>query len=949
MSTRAARAVLELVVDGLDTGVAGLKAFDQELKKAGVGGLKGLGTGLKELGVGMTALVTGPMVAVGAGFLALTQQAAASGDAIADASQTAGVSAEAYQELAYAMDQVSSVGEEQLTKALAKITTELGQAEIGNKQAVATFKTLGFTQKEIASGTLTTAGVFERLGLVMQGAKTDAQATAVAGQLLGDKLGPVFAGALRESGTEIEALRAHARNLGLVMSNEDTAAANAFHGELVTLQKQVAGVGREIGVAFLPILRDDLLPALRAMIPVVRGWVQGIADAIKWFRDLPGPVQAGAIAIGGIAVAAGPALFFLGQFTTSLSSLIKLYSTVTTANAALAISFRGLAASILPVAGAIAAVWAAWEIGNTETVKNYIAEWALSADNLTAKLFRAVAGVDQMTAAQAKAAVTATATAEKDAAAAKAKAELEKQIKDITNALNAGIPPVLEHAAAVDTATAAYERLHDAQQAMVSNQATVAGYFQTMKPFFKGILQDDNEALDSAEAAGRLKISGVMSGTTNAVDVTSSMFGPLTSGMKNQGVSGGVSGPGGIMGAISSLFGGVGGGSSSSGGGGLMGAIMGAFQGGGDVGKSAGGLIGGHIATNIGKALSTKLGGTIGSAVGSVIPGLGTVLGGMAGQLIGPLIGKVGQFFKEMFGGPSAQELEGREAAASFRNGLLSGLSATQMLEVRQALKGAWAGNELGAATVIAVRDAYIKAGKSAEEALAIVDRLWRAEKEGGDAVKDVLAEIRVVMEQGATPAMEDFGAAAAAAFEEARQGAIALAAEMRRTFGADNDSEAGGGSIDFDPKMFDPETGSWVTPTFERWEKLNPGANEGDFRRAFNLDVINALRSGGISEAVANAFAQSNSGDIHRIGKAFGLPGFITGGVAFQPTAGIFGEGGPEALVPLDRYDQQLERNSGEGFMATMTARLEAKLARIDRTLEALPMHIMAATLARS
>jgi len=339
-------------------------------------------------------------------------------------------------------------------------------------------------------------------------------------------------------------------------------------------------------------------------------------------------------------------------------------------------------------------------------------------------------------------------------------------------------------------------------------------------------------------------------------------------------------------------------------------AILSAFQGGGDVSKTVGGLVGGKIGTNIvtrfGETLTSKLGPTIGGAFGSVIPGLGTLLGGMAGQLLGPLIGKVGQFFKEMFGGPSVQELEGREAAGRFRQGLLSGLSATQMLEVRQALKGAWEGNELGAATVIAVRDAYMKAGKSAEEALAIVDRLWRAEKEGGDAVKDVLAEIAVVMEQGATPAMKDFGEVAEDSFEKARLGAIALANEMRRTYGANNDSESGGGSIDFDPKMFDPETGSWVSPTFERWRAAgNQNSNEGDFRRAFNMDIIDALRSGGISEAAANAFAQANGGDIRRMGKAFNLPGFATGGIAFQPTAGIFGEKGPEALVPLDRYDQ--------------------------------------------
>jgi phage-related minor tail protein len=40
--------------------------------------------------------------------------------------------------------------------------------------------------------------------------------------------------------------------------------------------------------------------------------------------------------------------------------------------------------------------------------------------------------------------------------------------------------------------------------------------------------------------------------------------------------------------------------------------------------------------------------------------------------------------------------------------------------------------------------------------------------------------------------------------------------------------------------------------------------------------------------------------------GERFGnLPAFQRGGVATRPTAGIFGEAGPEALVPLDRFGE--------------------------------------------
>lgn len=45
-------------------------------------------------------------------------------------------------------------------------------------------------------------------------------------------------------------------------------------------------------------------------------------------------------------------------------------------------------------------------------------------------------------------------------------------------------------------------------------------------------------------------------------------------------------------------------------------------------------------------------------------------------------------------------------------------------------------------------------------------------------------------------------------------------------------------------------------------------------------------------------------------------LPKFAHGGIATQPTYGLFGENGPEAVIPLDRLDQVIAgRGSGSGF----------------------------------
>jgi len=474
---------------------------------------------------------------------------------------------------------------------------------------------------------------------------------------------------------------------------------------------------------------------------------------------------------------------------------------------------------------------------------------------------------------------------------------------------------------AAKTAADEYKELHDAQQAFVANQATVAGVALQQVPLFRGVLQGGGGG------------TGV---TSRPVDM-GAVYGLPGAGMGSEGASQEAGRKAG-----SALLSGLGSVLQAN----LSSVIQSAFQGGGNVGASVGGLVGGQLGSflsaGIGKTLSATLGSTIGGAFGSVIPGLGTLLGGLAGQLIGPLIGKIGGFFKRLFGGPSEQELEGREAAAAFRQGLVAELSGEQTAELQEAIKGVWKGNEIGAATVIKVRDAYIAAGKSAEEALAIVDRLWRAEQEGGDAVAAVIAEIQAVIEQGATPAMEDFGDAAAGAFVKATAGAEMLAAAMAKLqYGPDNNSPTQGGSMDWEPKMFDPVTGSWVTPTHERWQAAgNPGGTEAQFRSAFNLDLISALRAAGISEEQANAWLRDNGGDVSRMGRAFGLPGFAAGGVAMRATAGVFGERNPEMLLPLDR------------FMARETAlqrgldALRGEMAAIRRDWLDMPRRLMHAAL---
>ena len=137
--------------------------------------------------------------------------------------------------------------------------------------------------------------------------------------------------------------------------------------------------------------------------------------------------------------------------------------------------------------------------------------------------------------------------------------------------------------------------------------------------------------------------------------------------------------------------------------------------------------------------------------------GLGQILSGGIASAVNAAVGlawtglkKLGGFFKSLFGGASEAELAGRETAGAFRDGVIATLNDGQLAEASQAAMGAWRGNEQGAQFLIGVRDAYVSVGRSAEEAEAMVNRLWEAEARGPEAVAAVQREMEVVLDQAA-------------------------------------------------------------------------------------------------------------------------------------------------------------------------------------------------------
>jgi hypothetical protein len=182
----------------------------------------------------------------------------------------------------------------------------------------------------------------------------------------------------------------------------------------------------------------------------------------------------------------------------------------------------------------------------------------------------------------------------------------------------------------------------------------------------------------------------------------------------------------GFMDKLKGLFGGGGGDGGSK-----LGQILGA------VGPQfAAAFMGPGSAGDKMKAFATQAASTL----MGMIPVVGPWLSAFSGPIIAglsKLAAKAKSILRSIFGGPSSGELEGRAEVAAFEEQLWGTLTAAQELE---------AGGEAWKKTVIALTAAYVKAGKTEEEALAAAEKLWKSSKQGAEASRQAIEEINAVI-----------------------------------------------------------------------------------------------------------------------------------------------------------------------------------------------------------
>ena len=206
------------------------------------------GRHLAFVGAGAAALVTG-----GAALFGLAKAAAEYGNEINSMKIRTGLAAEEVSKLAYAA-KLSETSTEALGKGLAYLSNLMVGAASGAQDSSKLFKEFGISLRN-QDGTIRGTGeVLGDLADIFSVMPDGPQKTALAIQFFGKKLGTELIPLLNEGRAGLKALGDEAERLGLVLNNEQAAAADQFMDNLERMSALAKGTGVSIGNHLIPAI-----------------------------------------------------------------------------------------------------------------------------------------------------------------------------------------------------------------------------------------------------------------------------------------------------------------------------------------------------------------------------------------------------------------------------------------------------------------------------------------------------------------------------------------------------------------------------------------------------------------------------------------------------------------------------------------------------------------------
>lgn len=372
---------------GVATDGASKEVGEKSGKKLGESISKGLKTAGKVIGAAMAAVTAGAVASAKA-FVNTAKGVAEYGDTVDKQSQKVGLSAKTWQEYDYVL-KIAGTDMQSMAAGMKTLTNQIDAAKNGNKDAVARFKELGISLKDLKN--MSREDLFKKTISSLQNMKEGTDRAALANKLFGksgQELGPL----LNMTASETQELINKANDLGMVMSDTGVKASADFVDSLTTLKGTVQGLKNSIMTEFMP----GLTAMTEGLADVMAGkgadkLSKGISLFMVELKRMSPDIMSAVSAVGtSVIQGLGPMLPSL--VTTIFTLLTQAITTVSSMVPEL------MPAIISGIQGAMSAVMTALPIiieGLTQLVMALVT-WLSSEDNVATLVNGIVALVTQI-------------------------------------------------------------------------------------------------------------------------------------------------------------------------------------------------------------------------------------------------------------------------------------------------------------------------------------------------------------------------------------------------------------------------------------------------------------------------------------------------------------------------------------------------------------------------
>lgn len=293
--------------------------------------LKKFGDGMSKVGARwtkVTAGILGGVTALTGGLFMMTNKATEAADGIAKGAEKIGTSTDFYQEMDFWASQ-NGLSHEDMEKAIGRLNQRMGLAVDGNEKYATALERLGVDLDGVRDGSVSTEDAMAQSISTLSEMSNESEKSALASELFGTKLARELMPALNDGSLSMEDARKKAQELGLVMSEDQLQAAEAFQDAQDQIKRSMGAVAMQIGLDLMPYFQSffdlvlDNMPRIRETImSAFDNIVDKVKGVISWWQGLSGGTQKLITTLGGLALAFGPILMITGKVLSVFGTLM---------------------------------------------------------------------------------------------------------------------------------------------------------------------------------------------------------------------------------------------------------------------------------------------------------------------------------------------------------------------------------------------------------------------------------------------------------------------------------------------------------------------------------------------------------------------------------------------------------------------------------------------------